>query len=81
MKISVDISLYPMNQSFETPIVAFIEKLKTSGFAILENPLSTQIYGDYDQVMDFLKTAMKETFVTEEMCVFTLKFVKGDRTL
>lgn len=81
MKISVDISLYPMNKSFETPIVAFIEKLKTSHFTVLENPLSTQIYGDYDQVMDFLKLAMKQTFVTEEMCVFTLKFIKGDRTL
>jgi len=81
MKISVDISLYPMNPDFETPILAFIQRVRNSGFTILENPLTTQIYGDYDQVMDFLKSAMKETFITEEMCVFTLKFVKGDRSL
>lgn len=81
MKISVDISLYPMNPDFETPILDFIKRVRNSGFMVLENPLTTQIYGDYDQVMDFLKTAMKETFLKEEMCVFTLKFVKGDRTL
>ncbi|GEP49688.1 hypothetical protein FNO01nite_03600 [Flavobacterium noncentrifugens] len=81
MKVSVDISLYPMNQNFEEPIIAFIKKARNSGFAVLENPLTTQVYGDYDAIMDFLKSAMKETFLTEEMCVFTLKLVKGDRTL
>lgn len=81
MKISVDISLYPMDKTYEPPIVAFIEKLKTSPFTVLENPLSTQVYGDYDDVMAFLKTAMRDTFLTEEMCVFNMKFIKGDRTL
>lgn len=79
MKVSVDISLYPLDKNYETPIIKFIEKLKASPFAILENPLSTQVYGDYDAVMDLLKSAMKETFVTEEMAVFTIKFIKGDR--
>ena len=73
--------MYPMNKNYEQPIIKFIEKLRRSGFTVLENPLTTQIYGDYDDVMDFLKSAMKETFLTEEMCVFTLKFIKGDRTL
>ncbi|HMI08374.1 MAG TPA: YkoF family thiamine/hydroxymethylpyrimidine-binding protein [Flavobacterium sp.] len=81
MKISVDISMYPMNKNYEEPIIKFINKLKKSPFTILENPLSTQVYGDYDDVMDFIKTAMKDTFLTEEMCVFTMKFIKGDRTL
>lgn len=81
MKVSVDISMYPMNKNYEEPIIKFINLLKKSPFTILENPLTTQVYGDYDDVMDFLKTAMKETFLSEEMCVFTMKFIKGDRTL
>lgn len=80
MKVSVDISLYPLDKNYEAPIIAFIEKLKTSGFSVLENPLSTQVYGDYDQVMAFLKSAMKETFINEEMAVFNMKFIKGDRS-
>lgn len=80
MKVSVDISLYPMNPDFEPPITAFIEKLRASKFTVLENPLATQVYGDYEEVMDFLKDAMAATFLTEEMCVFTMKFIKGDRS-
>ena len=80
MKISLDISLYPLDKNYEAPIIKFIEKLKTSSFKIMENPLSTQVYGDYDEVMDFVKTAMKDTFMTEEMAVFTIKFIKGDRS-
>lgn len=79
MKVSVDISLYPLDKNYEKPIVAFIEKLRQSPFTVLENPLSTQVYGDYDAVMELLKNAMKETFVTEEMAVFNIKFIKGDR--
>lgn len=81
MKVSVDISMYPMNPDFEKPILEFIKKLRNSSFTVLENPLSTQIYGDYDAVMDFIKVAMKDTFMHEGMCVFTMKFIKGDRTL
>lgn len=80
MKVSVDISLYPLDKNYESPIIAFIEKLRASGFLVLENPLSTQVYGDYDQVMELIKNAMKETFVTEEMAVFNMKFIKGDRS-
>ena len=81
MKVSVDISLYPLDKNYEAPITAFIQKLKSSAFIILETPLSTQVYGDYDAVMDFLKEAMKETFGTQEMAVFNIKFIKGDRSV
>ncbi len=80
MKVSVDISLYPLDQNYEPPIIAFIEKLKNSPFKVLENPLSTQVYGDYGAVMELIKSAMKETFITEEMAVFNMKFIKGDRS-
>lgn len=80
MKVSVDISLYPLDKNYEPPIIAFIEKLRASGFLVLENPLSTQVYGDYGPVMDFLKTAIEETFADQEMAVFNMKFIKGDRS-
>lgn len=80
MNISVDISLYPLDQNFEPPIIAFIEKLRNSPFKVIETPLSTQMYGNYDEVMAFLTQAMKETLVTTEMAVFNIKFVKGDRS-
>ena len=50
MKISVELTFSPLQDDFEKPIQHFIKKLRASGLIIKENPLSTQIYGDYAQV-------------------------------
>ncbi|MDO9260510.1 MAG: YkoF family thiamine/hydroxymethylpyrimidine-binding protein [Flavobacteriaceae bacterium] len=81
MKISVDISMYPLHRDFEIPIKDFIKKLRSSGFTTIENPLSTQVYGDYNDVMDWLQTNIEEAFLNENNCVFSLKIIKGDRSL
>jgi len=51
MNISLDISLYPLTPDYKKPILAFIEALRTyEGIEILMNPLSTQLYGDFNLV-------------------------------
>ena len=80
MKISVDISLYPLKEAFIPEIDQFIDKMKKSGLVVLENPLSTQLYGDYDHVMDFIKKEVKSTFLNNAHCVFAMKFIHGDRS-
>ncbi|HLU51054.1 MAG TPA: YkoF family thiamine/hydroxymethylpyrimidine-binding protein [Flavobacteriaceae bacterium] len=80
MKVSVDISLYPLHQEYLPPIKSFIETLRKSEFKVLENNLSTQVYGDYDRVMEFLSKHIKEVFFDESMYVFVLKIIKGDRS-
>ena len=62
MKISVELTLTPLQNEFEKPIIDFIKKLRASGLKILENPLSTQVYGDYDTVMKILTAEIKESF-------------------
>ena len=52
MKISVELTFSPLQDNFELPIINFIKKLRASGLIVLENPLSTQVYGDYDTVMN-----------------------------
>ena len=47
MQISVELALTPLQDDFEKPVKKFIKTLRSSGFTVLENPLSTQIYGDY----------------------------------
>ncbi len=80
MKVSVDISLYPLTKEYEKLIIDFIQELRNSEFKVLENDLSTQIYGDYDKVMAFLSTKIKAVFFDENLYVFVLKIVKGDRS-
>ena len=42
MKISVEITLLPLQNDFEDHIKSFIKKLRASHFTVLENPLSIQ---------------------------------------
>ena len=80
MKISIELTLLPLQNDFEEHIISFIKKLRASDFTVLENPLSTQIYGDYDALMPFLTKEIKTSFENQENCVMNLKIVKSDRS-
>lgn len=70
----------PLQNNFEPVIIQFIQRLRTSGFIVMENPLSTQVYGDYDTLMSYLTDEIKTTFGKEENVVLNMKIVKSDRS-
>ncbi len=79
MKISVDISLYPLQENYLHTIDAFIKSLyKYPSIRVKTHHLSTMIIGDFDEVMHALQTEIKETFTQEEQASFVLKVLKGD---
>ena len=54
MNTSIEITLMPLNDNYESIIKKFITSIRDSRFQILENPLSTQIYGAYEPMMEML---------------------------
>ena len=80
MKISVELTLTPLQSEFEPAIKNFIKKLRASGLTIMENPLSTQVYGDYNQVMQMLTKEMKNSLEGLDSGMLFLKIVKSDRS-
>jgi len=80
MNISVEITLLPLQNEYETSIKEFIKVLRLSEFKVLENPLSTQIYGPYSPLMNFLVSSIEECFGNIESGVVNLKIVKSDRS-
>lgn len=80
MQISVELALTPLQDDFEAPIKAFIKRLRSSGLTVMENPLGTQVYGEYDKVMEFLTEEVKEAFQASEHVLLTMKIVKGNRS-
>tara|TARA_R110002072_G_scaffold151503_6_gene300936 strand:+ start:31530 stop:31790 length:261 start_codon:yes stop_codon:yes gene_type:complete len=80
MDISVELTLSPLQDNYEQPIIDFIKKLRDSGLKTLENPLSTQIYGDYDTVMKVLHSEMKTALEAVERGVLYIKIVKSNRS-
>jgi len=80
MRISVDISLYPLNEHYVEPILTFIAKLETNPNLIVKrNSLSTQVFGEYRDVMACLDRDIEAVFSVMPESVFVLKIVGTDR--
>ncbi|REG89676.1 thiamine-binding protein [Winogradskyella sediminis] len=80
MEISVDLTLSPLQNDYERHVINFIKALRNSEFKVLENPLSTQIFGNYDALMPFLTEAIKRSFEDVDISVLTMKVVKTNRS-
>ncbi len=80
MEISVELTFSPLQDDYEEHIKRFIKKLRASGLIILENPLSTQVYGGYNEVMAVLHTEIHEAFQLIDKGLLYLKIVKSDRS-
>lgn len=79
MTVAVEISMYPLTQAYEPPIIAFIQSLqKVEGLQVATNELSTQVAGEYNLVMDTIKAAIGATFTTAGTCSFVLKVLNVD---
>tara|TARA_R110001592_G_scaffold168602_2_gene404778 strand:+ start:760 stop:1020 length:261 start_codon:yes stop_codon:yes gene_type:complete len=80
MEISVELTFSPLQDDFEQHIIDFIKKLRSSGLTVLENPLSTQVFGSYDAVMQALSKEIKIAFELMDRGLLFMKIVKSDRS-
>lgn len=80
MKISVELTFSPLQDDYEEHIINFIKKLRASGLTVLENPLSTQLYGTYEEVMALLNIEILNAFELMDKGLLFMKIVKTDRS-
>ncbi len=81
MKISVDLSLYPLQDGYVAPIKAFIASLSAcEDIQVQYNRISTQVFGEYDIVMSSIQQCLKETFEKEGTFVMISKILNTDRS-
>ena len=79
MNTSIEITLMPLNDDYKSIIKKFIMSIRDSNFQILENPLSTQIYGDFEPIMQMLTEKINSIFSNCDGIMVNLKIVKGNR--
>lgn len=80
MELSVELSFYPLQEQYKKPILALIEVLKQEqSIEVISNRMSTQLFGEYDQVMSVLNRLMKASFEQCGSAVFVAKFINSDR--
>jgi len=80
MKISVELTLTPLADDYEPPIISLIKGLRDSGLKILETPLSTQVFGDYERVMEVLIKEIKPALEESGKALLYMKIVTTDRS-
>ncbi len=78
MKTSVELSYYPLRPEFVTPILDFINRLKKYENINAEtNGMSTQVFGEYFEVMEILTKEIHKSFELPHS-VFIMKIVNAD---
>ena len=79
MKISVEISLYPLVNEYLPVIDSFIKGLyQFEGLRIHTSHMSTMIIGEYSEVFEALKSEIFQTFQSSTQASFVIKVLKGD---
>lgn len=80
MQASIEFSLYPLSEDYDKLITDFLIELKRdNNIKVIVNGISTQIFGDYDYLLEKLKVRMKKVFEANE-AIFVLK-VAGKKLL
>ena len=78
MRVAVDISLYPLTEDFIPPIDDVIERLnRHEKITVITNPMSTQLRGEYEDVMAALNQEVKVTFESMSKAVFAIKILNN----
>ena len=74
MEITVEISLYPLTSDYGTEVLDFIHQLKKEGsFKIRSNTMSTQVTGEFEEVMAAVTRTMHSTFSRATKAAVVLK--------
>lgn len=77
MQVSLEISLYPLTERHIPIINDFLRKIHGSGLQAVTNGMSTQLFGEYDEVMDLLKTALRPCLEGETKVAVSIKMLNS----
>jgi len=79
MRITVELSLYPLSDDFLAHITDFIVELRREpGLEIVTNQMSTQVRGEFDAVMAAVSRCTRSAMERVHPVVLVAKFLNAD---
>ncbi len=79
MRIAVDISFYPLDASYVTPIKEFIRRLNAHpDLQVSTNAFSTHVAGEHARVFELLSAETATSFAGGGRAVFVMKVLGGE---
>lgn len=80
MRISAELSLYPLQEDYIAPIHAFLDALnQCADVSVRTNAMSTHVYGEYDAVMAAIQGSLKSAFASGAPMSLVSKIISLDR--
>ncbi len=77
--VTTEISLYPLREDVEVPIIVFIHALRAQpGIEVVTNAMSTQVKGPFEAVQRALATCMRDVLAGPDTVVFVTKTLNLD---
>ncbi|GAB4400367.1 MAG: hypothetical protein OHK0053_21820 [Microscillaceae bacterium] len=81
MQVSIDISLYPLQEDYEDIILSFIAQLRQyPALDLATNGMSTQVFGEIEAVFPALQAEMQKIYEKYPQAVLVMKMAKGRLT-
>lgn len=79
MQVMVELSLYPLVNEYIPPIQTFIDRLNAyDELSVSTSSTSTQVTGEYADVMSILGVEMQRTHEEVGQAIFVAKFLNFD---
>jgi uncharacterized protein YqgV (UPF0045/DUF77 family) len=79
MRITAELSLYPLHDDPIPVILRFIDELSNAGSLELSvNQMSTQVCGELGEVMRCVQMALQHSFAASSSQVLVAKFLNSD---
>ena len=79
MRITAEMSLYPLHENFVADIRDFIDELNAQpGLEIVTNQLSTQVRGEFADVTGAINHCLKRTMTAGAHLVLVVKYLNAD---
>lgn len=82
MKLTAELSLYPLQEDYIPIIQAFIEALRAQpDLEVVTNAMSTQVCGDHDRVFAAVSQALAASYAQFGKQVLVTKFIPWELDL
>lgn len=75
MQVSIEISLFPLTEGYLAEVNAFLRLIHAGNLKAVTNGMSTQIFGEFDEVMALLTDALRPFMNGETKFAVSLKML------
>jgi len=82
MKVTLEISMYPLREDYEEQVLKFIDYLKQKDdLKVKVNAMSTQVLGEFDSTFKHVQDSIKKVYENGVKASFVVKVLHGELDL